>query len=458
LITITWVPEADTHSPHLQRQLGLWDSASLVVGTIIGAGIFLVPSIMARHLPSASGILVVWIVGGILSYFGALAYAELGAMFPATGGQYVFLREGCGRMVAFLCGWTLFLVVMPGNIAFLATGFATYLSPFLAIDPARNPLISRLIAIAFIGLISLINYRGVRLGALVQNAFTALKLLGIAALVVAAFASRAPNQLHLSFSSADFPPKQFGLALAAALIAFEGWNNLSFVNGEILNARRNVPIALGMGVLVSAGIYVLLTAAYLRVLPVAAVAASPRVGGEVADRVFGAGGAVILSITILISIIGSANGTALTAARLYFAQAADGLFFARFATVHPKFKTPSFSIVMQGVWASILALTGSYELVATYAIFCAWFFYLLVVVGLMILRWRAPAVPRPYRMLGYPFTPIAFAAVTVWFLINSIAGNPVPSLTGMAILLAGIPVYLIWGRRALVPAIAVLQL
>src|SRR5580698_8850145 len=168
--------EGITSSTHLRRQLSLWDASSLVVGTIIGAGIFLVPSVMARHIPSAAGILLVWIIGGMLSYFGALAYAELGAMFPATGGQYIFLREGYGRMVAFLCGWTLFLVVMPGNIAFLATGFATYISPFLALDPMRNPLTSRMIAIGFIGLITLINYRGVRLGALVQNVFTSLKL------------------------------------------------------------------------------------------------------------------------------------------------------------------------------------------------------------------------------------------------------------------------------------------
>jgi APA family basic amino acid/polyamine antiporter len=211
---------------------------------------------------------------------------------------------------------------------------------------------------------------------------------------------------------------------------------------------------LAVGVLVSAGVYVLLTAAYLRVLPAAAVAASSRVRGEVASRVFGAGGAGILTITILISIIGSTNGTVLTAARLYFAQAVDGLFFARFATVHPKFKTPSFSIAMQGVWASLLALTGSYELVATYAVFCAWFFYLMVAVGLVILRRQAPSIPRPYRMFGYPVTPIAFAGVTVWFLINNIAGNPLPSLTGMAILLAGVPVYMIWGKRTEVPRIS----
>jgi len=438
---------AATRSPaHLRRQLGLWDATSLVVGTIIGAGIFLVPSIMARHLPSVTGILAVWIAGGVLSWFGALAFAELGTMFPATGGQYIFLRESYGNMVAFLCGWTLFLVVMPGILAALATGFVSYSGSLLS---ARLTAVeSRAVAVGFIALITSIQYRGLRLGATVQNVFTSLKLLGIASLVVAAFLFWQPSHLLFSWTRADFRPQPFGLALAAALVAYEGWNTLSFVNGEILDAKRNVPLALGFGVMASAAIYILLTAAYLRVLPIGDVASSARVGNDVAARLFGSAGAVLLTITILISIVGSTNGTALTAPRLYFAQASDGLFFRRFATVHPRFRTPSFSILMQGVWASVLALTGSYELVATYSIFCAWVFYLLVVMGLMILRRRAPSIPRAYRMWGYPWTPVAFAGVTVLFLVNSVIGNPVPSLTGLAILLAGLPVYLIWGKRS----------
>jgi basic amino acid/polyamine antiporter, APA family len=427
----------------LRRQLGVWDASSLVVGTVIGAGIFLVPSIMARHLPSSTAILAVWVVGGILSYFGALAYAELGAMFPATGGQYVFLREAFGKPLAFLCGWTLFLVVMPGQIAALAIGFATYLGTFVPMNAAG----ARIVAVGLIALFTFINYRGLRLGSLVQNVFTVLKLTGIAVLVCAAFLSRHPSQLHFSASMADFNPRQFGLALAAALVAYDGWNNLSFVNGEILNTRRTIPRALGMGVAFCAVVYVVVTAAYMRVLPISALAASAYVGTEVAAHVLGAGGVVFLTIAILISILGSTNGNVLAAPRLYFAQAEDGLFFSRFATVHPRFQTPSFSILMQGVWASLLALTGSYELVVTYAIFCAWVFYLFVVVGLMVLRWRKPSYPRPYRMWGYPVTPLAFAAVTVWFLVNSLIGNPVPSITGLVILAAGVPIYFLWRLR-----------
>jgi len=433
---------ADIQRSDLPRQLGVWDASSLVVGTVIGAGIFLVPSIMARHLPSATAILAVWVVGGVLSYFGALAYAELGAMFPATGGQYVFIREAFGKPLAFLCGWTLFLVVMPGQIAALAIGFATYLGTFIYL----NAIGARLIAVGLIAIFTFVNYRGLKLGSLVQNVFTVLKLAGIAVLVTAAFLSRQPSQLHFAATKSDFNPAQIGLALAAALVAYDGWNNLSFVNGEILNTRRVIPRALGLGVAFCAVVYVVVTSAYMRVLPVSDLAASPHVGTEVAAHVLGAGGVVFLTIAILISILGSTNGNVLAAPRLYFAQAEDGLFFSRFATVHPRFKTPSFSILMQGIWASLLALTGSYELVVTYAIFCAWVFYLLVVVGLIVLRWKKPSYPRPYRMWGYPVTPLLFAAVTVWFLVNSLIGNPIPSYIGLAILLAGIPVYLLWRR------------
>ena len=433
---------SDVQPSDLPRQLGVWDASSLVVGTVIGAGIFLVPSIMARHLPSATAILAVWVVGGVLSYFGALAYAELGAMFPATGGQYVFIREAFGKPLAFLCGWTLFLVVMPGQIAALAIGFATYLGTFVHL----NGVGGRLIAVGLIAIFTFVNYRGLTLGSLVQNVFTVLKLAGIAVLVGAAFLSRHPSQLHFAATRSDFNPTQFGLALAAALVAYDGWNNLSFVNGEILNTKRTIPRALGLGVAFCAVVYVVVTSAYMRVLPVSELAASPHVGTEVAAHVLGAGGVVFLTIAILISILGSTNGNILAAPRLYFAQAEDGLFFSRFATVHPRFKTPSFSILMQGIWASLLALTGSYELVVTYAIFCAWVFYLFVVLGLIVLRWRKPSYPRPYRMWGYPVTPLLFAAVTVWFLVNSLIGNPVPSFTGLAILAAGIPVYFLWRR------------
>jgi basic amino acid/polyamine antiporter, APA family len=436
-------------STQLPRQLRLRDALSLVVGTVVGAGIFLVPSIMARHVRSATGILAAWIVAGGLSYFGALAYAELGTMFPATGGQYVFLQKAYGRMAAFLCGWTLFLVVMPGNIAALATGFAMYLDSLLPMHMRNNALQPRCVAIGLIAVVTFINYRGLKAGAFVQNSFTALKLLGITILICAGISGPRPSQLHLSFTAADFPYHQLGLALAGALVAYEGWSNLSFVNGEILDPERTVPIALGLGVVVSTALYLLLTTAYLSVLPIDAIASSTRVGADVAHQVLGKNGGAFLSLSILVSIIGSINGAVLMAPRVYFAQAADGLFFKRFAQIHPRYKTPSFSILMQGTWASVLALSGSYELIATYAIFCAWLFYLLVVFGVMVLRWKLPSLPRPYRMWGYPFTLLAFTLAALWFLVNHLIGNPIPSLMGLAVLVLGIAIYFISYRREL---------
>lgn len=424
----------------LTRRLGILSSTALVVGTVIGTGIFLVPSMMVRDLPSPIAILAAWVVGGVMSYLGALAYAELGTMFPSTGGQYIFLRESFGPMLAFLCGWTLFLVVMTGEIAFLATGFATYLRSFINM----NGIEVRAVAVGVIAIFTLINCRGLQLGSTVQNLLTALKLFGIAILVFAVFFSTQPSHLHLATKISDFHPRQFGLALAMALIAYDGWNTLSFVNGEIRNPSRTIPIALCVGVATCTAVYVIVTASYLRIMPLSAIASSTRVGSDAALRVLGHKGAALITIVILISILGSANGTILTSPRLYFAQARDGLFFARFSEIDPRFQTPSFAILMQGLWASVLALTGSYELLASYAVFCAWFFYLLIVVGLMILRTQNPALPRPYRMWGYPVTPLLFAAVTLWFLIDNLVLNPIPSVSGLIVVASGVPIYLLW--------------
>ena len=426
----------------LTRRLGIVSATALVVGTVIGTGIFLVPSMMVRDLPSPVAILAAWVVGGVMSYFGALAYAELGTMFPSTGGQYIFLRESFGPMLAFLCGWTLFLVVMSGEIAFLATGFATYLRSFINM----NGIEFRAVAVGVIAIFTLINCRGLQLGSTVQNLLTALKLFGIAILVFAVFFSAEPNHLQLAAKIPDFHPRQFGLALAMALIAYDGWNTLSFVNGEIRNPSRTIPIALCLGVATCTAVYVIVTTAYLRIMPLSAIASSTRVGSDAALRALGPKGAALMTVVILISILGSANGTILTSPRLYFAQARDGLFLSRFSQIDSRFQTPSFAILMQGLWSSLLALTGSYELLATYAVFCAWFFYLLIVVGLMILRTQKPALPRPYRMWGYPVTPLLFAAVTLWFLVDNLLLNPIPSVSGLIVVASGVPIYLIWNR------------
>ena len=430
-----------THSD-LPRRLTLLDAASVVIGSVIGGGIFLVPSVIARHLPSPNAILLVWLFAGILSFFGALAFAELGAMFPATGGQYVFLREAYGSLWAFLCAWTLFMVIMSAQISSLAIGFSIYLAQFVPL----SPFWSKTAAVALIAVISAINYRGTRSGALVQKIFLFLKLGGLAILIVSAFASPAHGVAQPN-GFANIGPSQLGFAMVACLLAYDGWNIVSFIAGEVERPERNIPLALGLGVATVAVVYLLANAAFLRILPVAEMAATERVGAAVALRTIGPLGAALVTATILLSIVGSLNGAVMTPPRIYFAQARDHLFFARFGNVHPQFQTPAFGIAMQAAWAALLALTGTYEMLISFAVFAAWIFYAMTVTGVLILRRTRPDQPRPYRMWGYPFTTVAFVAIAVWFVGTTCVQSPGTSAWGVLFIGSGIPIYYLWRRQ-----------
>jgi APA family basic amino acid/polyamine antiporter len=430
-----------TGAAELPRKLSVVDSAAIVVGTVIGSAVFIVPNSVAQNLQSVPAFLGVWVFTGILSFFGALAYAELGAMIPSTGGQYVYLREAYGPLPAFLCGWAFFLVIQSGSIATLAAGFSIYLSYFVPLPTAG----ARLVSVALILALTFVNYRGVRQGALVQKTFTMLKLAGIAILVASAlFAAR--ESAPAAAAPAPFAFRHFGIAMIACLWAYEGWYCISFVAGEVKNPQRNIPFALGLGVATIMAIYLSANLAYLKMLPLTEIAETPRVAATVAERTLGALGGSFVSLTILLSIIGSTNGLILTAARVYFAQARDGLFFSRVAEIHPRFETPGFSLVFQGVWASILAASGSYDKLFSYVIFAAWIFYGMTVAGVLILRRKQPDRERPYRMWGYPVTPLLFAGVSFWFVGNTMVTTPGPSLAGLAIIATGIPVYFYWSR------------
>jgi basic amino acid/polyamine antiporter, APA family len=430
----------------LPRRLGLLDSSAIVVGTIIGSGIFVVPNLVARSLPSEPWIIAAWIFTGLLSFFGALAFAELGAMIPATGGQYVFLREAYGPLFGFLCGWTYFFIVISAAIAWLSITFATYVGYFVSL----TPLVSKAIAVGLIAAVTMVNYRGVAVGAAVQNTFTLMKVLGLAVLVGAAFLA----QRHAAIPAAAMPPATgvvslsgFGVAMIACLLSYDGWVALSFVAGEVKNPKRNLPLALALGLALAIGIYVLANAAYLRVLTVAEIAGSPRVGALVAERSMGPAGGAFVSITILLSIIGAINGWAMTAPRIYFAQARDGLFFRRFGTVHPRFQTPHLSILMFGAWSALLAITGTYETLAAYAMYAAWVLYGMTALGVAALRHAQPLRVRPYRMTGYPVTLLVFAAVALGFVVNTFVTTPGPAIVGTLLIAAGVPVYFIWKRK-----------
>ncbi len=426
----------------LPRKLGLVDATAILIGTVIGSAIFLVPSAVARNLPSAGLILMVWSLTGVLTFFGALAYAELGAMIPATGGQYVYLREAYGPMAGFLSGWASFLVMQSGGIATLAAAFSIYLSYFIPLSPAEGKLASVLL----IAVLTIVNYRGVRLGAGVQRVFTFLKLAGLTVIVVSAFLSPRHVEPATGASLVGFTWSSFGVAMIACLWAYEGWNCVSFVAGELKRPERNLLLALSLGTASLIAIYLSANVAYMRVLSVPEIAATDRVAASVSEVTMGSIGGKLVALTILLSIVGASNGAILTFARAYFAQARDGLFFRSVGNVHPRFETPHIAIVVQGVWAAVLATSGSYERLFSYVIFAAWIFYGLAVMGVVVLRRKAPDVPRPYKMWGYPFTPFAFAAVAFWFVINTIITTPVSSVIGLAIVAAGVPVYYIWRR------------
>ena len=428
----------------LPRKLGLVDSSAIVVGTIIGSGIFLVPNLVARQLPSPAWIVAVWIFTGILSFFGALAYAELGAMIPATGGQYVYLREAYGPLCAFLCGWSYFFVILSAAVGWLAISFANYLGYFIPL----SPLLAKAVAVTLIAAVTMVNYRGVTAGAAVQNLFTLMKITGLAVLIVSAFlAGRTPGTAAAAQPAGSFSISHFGVAMISCVLAYDGWVALSFVAGEVRNPKRNLLLALALAVGLAVAIYVLANVAYLRVLTVGEIAATDRVGAMAAERAMGTWGASFVSLTILLSIVGAINGWAMTAPRIYFAQAQDGLFFRRFAEIHPRFQTPGFSILVFGAWSALLALTGTYENLASYAMFAAWIFYGLTSGGVLVLRRKFPDRPRPYRMTGYPVTLFLFIAVALGFVTNTIIETPGPAIVGVLLIAAGIPAYLIWKRK-----------
>src|SRR5215472_5320222 len=425
----------------LPRKLGLFDSAAIVVGTIIGAGIFLVPNLVARSLPSAWWIVFAWVFTGVLSFFGALAYAELGAMIPATGGQYAFLREAWGPLCGFLCGWTYFFVVLSASIAWLSITFVTYLGYFIPM----GPMLSKAVTVALLGAVTLVNYRGVRTGAVVQNAFTAIKVAALAVLIGAAFfGSHAPPPVE---APGPITVSGFGVAMISCVLTYDGWVALSFMAGEVKNPKRNLPLALALGVTAAIAVYVLAIMAYVRVLSVSEIAGTARVGALAAERVLGAAGGKFVAFAILMSILGGLNGWTMTAPRIFFAQARDGLFFRQFAAIHPRFETPYISIVLFGAWSALLALTGTYETLASYAMFAAWVFYALTSLGVIVLRRTQPDRPRPYRMTGYPVTLAVFALVAAGFAVNTFFATPGPAIIGSLFILSGVPVYYWWKSR-----------
>ncbi len=453
------MPGAPTTSrPTLSRDLGVSHASAIVVGTIIGSGIFLVPTEMMQAVGSARLVYLAWIVGGALSLAGAITYAELGAMKPHAGGEYVYIRDAYGPMPAFLYAWTWFAIAKPASIATLTTGLVRILGTFSALDFLNHAAISRpltvthgqLVAIGAAILMTGLNYIGIKRAGDFQVVFTLLKIVIIVAIALLAFTASSGTWHNFAtiFGGARGGFAGFMAALIAALWAYDGWNDLNMVSGEIHNPGRAIPIALIVGVAVVAALYMLTNAAVQYVLPAASIAASQRPASDATAVAVGAWGAAIVSAGMALSILVSLNGTIMSGARVPFAMSRDGYFFKAMAEVHPRYHTPAVALLVQLLLSiALLLFAGSFRQLFSLAIFSEWLFYMISASTIFVLRRKEPEAARPYRSWGYPIVPALFIAAAAVLLYYTFTENLRNSGWGVVIILAGLPIYSYFARR-----------
>lgn len=403
----------------------------MVVGIIIGASIFVQPSEITRRVPSVGGMLAVWLVCGVLTLFGALICARWAAAFPQTGGVYVYLKEGWSPALGFLWGWAMFWSMHSGIAAAIAVVAGRYVGFFVDVD-------ERAVAVGAIAAFSLINYLGVRQGSAVQTFFTVVKVVGIVVMLIICVAVAAPGHRPAAEATAA-TPHDFILALVAGLFAYGGWHMVTFAAGETREPETTIPRALMIGTFIVTACYLALNAAYVHVLPLEKVIGSQRIAADVATAVAGPRGAAAVSILVIVSALGALGGVILAGPRVYFAMAQDGLLFRWLGAVHPRFQTPHRAIVLQGVWSCALVATGTYRELFTRVVYTEWIFFALMTAGLFRLR---------LRTWGHPFVPIIFIAATAIIVVNQLVAAPMQSITGLLIVVAGLPVYWFWSRHA----------
>jgi APA family basic amino acid/polyamine antiporter len=446
-----------TEGPQLARDLNVRHAAALVVGIIIGSGIFLVPTEMMQAVGSAKVVFLVWIVGGVLSFFGAVTYAELGAMKPGAGGEYIYVRDAFGPLLGFLYAWTWMTIGKPASIATVAIGLVRVLGNFEWLHFLRAEILGfaiasehisitlgHLLAVTVIALFTVLNYIGVKRAGDFQVVFTLLKVLMILSIAVVCFGSGSGDfgNFTSDFEGARGGVTGFMIALIAALWAYDGWNNLVMVAGEIRRPETDIPKALIFGVAAVAFLYMLTNAAVQYMMPAADVAAVQRPASDAMRLAAGSIGAGIVSAGMALSMLVTINGQILTGARINYAVARDGYFFSSLATVHPRYHTPSVSLIVSSVLTSILILVGgNFQQLFSLAIFAAWLFYMIAASSIFVFRRREPATPRPYKALGYPVVPALFVAASAVLLYYSFATNLRNSLWGSLVILAGVPVY-----------------
>jgi basic amino acid/polyamine antiporter, APA family len=431
---------------------------TLVAGAVIGSGIFLSPSIVARQVGAPGLSLTVWLLCGVVALCGALCFAELGAAIPRSGGTYAFLHRAYRtRWLPFLFGWAMFAVVLTGVMAAVATAFATYAGHFLEGWLPYGVWAQRGVAIACIAFLTVMNCLGVAVGGRIQILFTIGKVAAVGGLIAAglllggvASTAATPGSLTPVLPegrAALATAGAFGTAMIVALFAYNGWWYSTFVAEEVRDPARSIPRSIFGGMAIVLVVYVLANVVYLRVLPFDALAATSRPASDAMSVLVGPAGASFIAAAVMLSAFGTVNAQLLSVPRVYFAMARDGLFFDRLARVHPRFGTPAGAIVAQGVMASAFALSGTFQQIITYTAFPNYFFLSLAVLGLMVLRRREPGLHRPYRVFAYPLTPILFLAVFAWYLVNSLSFAFRDTMVGIALTLAGLPLYFLWSRR-----------
>ena len=450
LFTIAMHPAAGTeHSTHrsLPRTLSLLDGTALLVGSVIGSGIFVVPSLIAQRVPEPGLVIGIWIFSGLLVLCGALTLAELGAMLPRSGGLYVYMREAYGPFWAFLYGWTIMLVAIPASIAALTTAFLLYVKLFVPM----SVWMEKSVGIGLLITLAVINVRGAKQGAAVQNLFTLLKVAGLVLLIgLALVTSRGETSHFLPVLPDRFSPgllTAVGLVMISTLFAYDGWQFVSLVAGEIEDPQRNIPRSILVGVLVVILVYVTANLAYIYVLGQPRIATTERVAAEAMRAMIGPTGATVITVAILCSTFGAISANVLAAPRVFFAMGLDGFLFSQLGRVHPRYGTPSVAIWALSIWAGLLTLTGGYEHLITMSGFANWIFFTMIVLSVVVLRRTHPEWERPYRVTGYPVPVIVFVLVSTAFVINTLLGSPRSSLLGLGLLLLGVPFYL-RARRA----------
>jgi APA family basic amino acid/polyamine antiporter len=429
--------------PTLRKELGFVDAAAIVVGTTIGSGIFLIPSSIAAELHSLGAVLVAWFVGGVLTLFGALSLGELGSIYPGTGGLCIYLKQAYGSFIAFLYAWGLLSMIHSGSIAALAVGFGLYAGQILPLNGVEEKIVSAACVLVFTS----ISCLGIRGGKLTQNLIAAAKIGGLAGIIVLLWikGSRPISIFHLFGVPKRTDPALslagFGVALVAVLFAYEGWHVVSFVAGEMKRPQADLPRALLYGTAVIVLIYLSANIGYYHLLSPAEIRASNAVAGLAVGKILGPIGRAAISVLILVSILGSLNGLILTGPRVYYAMARDGLFPSGLARLGGRRRTPMLALIVQGVWATVLAVSGTYQELFTDVIFTAWIFYGLAVAGVLVIRRREPHAQRPFRVPGYPWAPVLFCVAAAGLVISTIVERPAGALVGVALVASGAPIY-----------------